>query len=198
MDLVFFGIQGSGKGTQAKRLAEEFDFDIFEAGGELRKIAALAHRSPEGEGGVGSELGKKVKSYIDQGHLVPHEIIMQVVKEAIQKRPKMQKILFDGIPRDENQMRDFDAIMEGEGRGFKALHLQLDPEEGLRRILGRARVEGRADDANEEIVRRRMKTFTEKTMPVIEKYRAKGMITDIDGTGSMDEVYENLKKAVSD
>ena len=59
MDLVFFGIQGSGKGTQAKRLAEEFDFDIFEAGGELRKIAALAHRSPEGEGGVGSELGKK-------------------------------------------------------------------------------------------------------------------------------------------
>ena len=72
MDLVFFGIQGSGKGTQAKKLAAEFGYDIFEAGGELRKIAAS-----------GSELGHLVKSTIDQGHLVPHEIIMQVVKEAI-------------------------------------------------------------------------------------------------------------------
>src|SRR6185295_10510811 len=99
MDLVFFGIQGSGKGTQAKKLAAEFGYDIFEAGGELRKIAAS-----------GSELGKTVKNYIDEGHLVPHEIIMEVVKEAIGKRPKDQKILFDGIPRDDNQMRDFDAI----------------------------------------------------------------------------------------
>src|SRR3989338_6078654 len=68
IDLVFFGIQGSGKGTQAKKLASEFGYDIFEAGGELRKIAAS-----------GSELGKTVKSFIDQGHLVPFEIIMQVV-----------------------------------------------------------------------------------------------------------------------
>lgn len=185
MDLVFFGIQGSGKGTQAKRLAQEFGYDIFEAGGELRTIAA-----------TDSELGGKVKSYIDQGNLVPHEIIMQVVKEAIQKRLKTQKILFDGIPRDENQMRDFDVIMEGEGREFMCIHLKLDPEEGLRRILGRAKQEGRADDANEEIIRRRMKTFTEKTTPVIDAYRSQERITDIDGMKTMEEVYEKIRQAV--
>src|SRR3989344_2137650 len=186
MDLVFFGIQGSGKGTQAKRLAAELGYDIFEAGGELRKIAAS-----------GSALGTKVKSYIDEGHLVPHEIIMQVVKEAIASRPKSQKILFDGIPRDTNQMKDFDAIMSDAGRDFSAIHIELDPEEGVRRIFGRAKQEGRADDANEEIIRRRMKTFTEKTMPVIEEYKKAGKVVEVEGQGTVEEIYGELKKTIA-
>ncbi len=185
MDLVLFGIQGSGKGTQAKKLAAEFGYDIFEAGGELRKIAASV-----------SELGQTVKSFIDAGDLVPHEIIMQVVKEAILKRPKTQKILFDGIPRDLNQMKDFDAIMKEVGRGFTVIHLLLDPEEGLRRIFGRAKLEGRADDADEEIIRKRMKTFTEKTVPVLETYKKKGLVTEIDGMKGVDEVYAKMKGLV--
>ncbi|OGJ55753.1 hypothetical protein A3D88_02250 [Candidatus Peribacteria bacterium RIFCSPHIGHO2_02_FULL_52_16] len=186
MDLVFFGIQGSGKGTQAKRLATEFGYDIFEAGGELRKIAAS-----------GSELGMKVKSYIDQGHLVPHEIIMQVVKEAIAARPASQQILFDGIPRDADQKKDFDAIMKEVGRDFRCIHLLLDPEEGLQRIFGRAKAEGRADDSNEEIIRRRMKTFTEKTMPVIEEYKRAGKVIEVDGQGTVEEIYGELKKTIA-
>ncbi|MFA6039471.1 MAG: nucleoside monophosphate kinase [Candidatus Peribacteraceae bacterium] len=185
MDLLLFGIQGSGKGTQAKRLAEAFGFDIFEAGGELRKIAA-----------DGSELGQTVKSYIDQGKLVPHGIIMQVVKEAIQKRPAGQRILFDGIPRDGDQQKDFDAVMKEVGRDFRAIHLLLDPEEGVQRILGRAKIEGRADDANEETIRRRMKTFVEKTMPVIESYKEEGRVVEVDGKRSMDEVYGALEGIV--
>ena len=185
MDLVFFGIQGSGKGTQAKRLAAEFKYDIFEAGGELRKIAAS-----------GSELGIKVKSFIDQGHLVPHEIIMQVVKEAIAARPASQKILFDGIPRDANQKKDFDVIMKDAGRDFRCIHLLLDPEEGLKRIFGRAKAEGRADDSNEEIIRRRMSTFVEKTMPVIEEYKNAGKVTEIDGKGEVEEIYKNIKQSI--
>lgn len=185
MDLVLFGIQGSGKGTQAKSLASEFNYDIFEAGGELRKIAAS-----------GSELGNTVKSYIDNGKLVPFDIIMQVVKEAILLRPKNQKILFDGIPRDEDQRNAFDAIMQDAGRDFRAMHLLLSPEEGMQRILGRAKAEGRADDANTEIVQRRMKTFTEKTMPVIEKYKAAGKVTEIDGMKGVEEVYEEMKSVV--
>jgi len=182
MDLLLFGIQGSGKGTQAKKLAAEFGFDIFEAGGELRKIAAS-----------GSELGKTVQSYIDQGHLVPHEIIMRVVKEAIAQRPKTTRILFDGIPRDENQQKDFDVIMKDAGRDFRAVHLLLDPEEGVQRIFGRAKAEGRADDADEEIIRRRMKTFTEKTLPVIEAYKARGLVTELDGGKPVNEVYASLQ-----
>ncbi len=183
MDLVLFGIQGSGKGTQAKKLAAEFGYDIFEAGGELRKIAAS-----------GSELGQTVKSYIDAGNLVPHEIIMKVVKEAIGARPKSQKILFDGIPRDGNQQKDFDAIMKETGRDFKVIHLKLDPEEGVRRIFGRAKTEGRKDDSDEAIIRKRMKTFTEKTVPVLEEYRKRGLVTEIDGMKNVDEVYAEMKK----
>lgn len=194
MDLVLFGIQGSGKGTQAKRLAAEFSYDIFEAGGELRKIAASAKATADKSG---SPLGETVKSYIDKGNLVPFEIIMQVVKEAILARPKSQKILFDGIPRDENQMKSFDAIMKEAGRPFRCIHILLSPEEGMQRILGRAKAEGRADDADTVIVEKRMKTFVEKTMPVIQAYMKKGTVTEIDGMQGVDEVYEGMKKAVA-
>lgn len=186
MDIVLFGIQGSGKGTQAKKLAAEFGYDIFEAGGELRKIAAS-----------GSDLGSIVKSYIDIGKLVPFEIIIQVLREAIGSRPKDQKILFDGIPRDADQMREFDKIMTSQNRDFRCIHLKLDPEEGVRRILGRAKTEGRADDADEQIIRRRMNTFTEKTLPVIKDYEGRGLVVEIDGMKGVDEVYGEMAKAVS-
>lgn len=181
MDLVLFGIQGSGKGTQAKRLAAEFGYDIFEAGGELRKIASS-----------GTELGNTVKGYIDEGHLVPFTIIMNVVEAAIAARAKDQKILFDGIPRDSDQRDAFDAIMKRQGREFRCIQILLDPTEAMERIAGRAKTEGRADDADTEKVLRRMDLFREKTMPVIEGYRAEAKLTDIDGKGDLDEVYGRI------
>jgi len=182
MDLVLFGIQGSGKGTQARKFAKEFGYEIFEAGGALRKIAAS-----------GAPLGEKVKSYIDVGKLVPHEIIMQVVREAILARPQSQKLLFDGIPRDLDQMRDFDVIMREVDRDVRCIHLTLDSEVGVKRILGRAKTEGRADDLDEASIRRRMQLFTEKTMPVIEQYKARGKLIEIEGNRSIDEVYADLR-----
>ena len=197
MDLVLFGIQGSGKGTQAKRLCAEFGYDLFEAGGELRTIAALARRSPEGEGGAVPKLGETVKSFIDVGKLVPFAIIMQVVKEAILARPKARKILFDGIPRDLDQMRSFDAVMAEVGRDFRCVEITLTEEEGVQRILGRAKIEGRADDADEETILRRMKTFFEKTKPVIECYKASGKLTEVDGSGTVEAVYDTVRKLLS-
>lgn len=185
MDLIFFGIQGSGKGTQAKRLAADFGYDIFEAGGELRKIAAS-----------GSELGATVKSYVDQGHLVPHEIIMQVVATAIAARPKTAKILFDGIPRDDAQKADFDAVMQKAGREFRCIHFLLDADEAEKRILGRAQQEGRADDANTEIIHRRMGTFREKTLPVIAKYKDAGKVSELSADRGVDEIYAELKDVI--
>lgn len=186
MDLVLFGIQGSGKGTQAKKLAVDFGFDIFEAGGELRKIAAS-----------GSELGNTVKSYIDAGHLVPHAIIMEVVRDAILARPKTQRILFDGIPRDIDQKKDFDLIMKEAGRAFQAVHIALPREQAVERILGRAKQEGRADDADKNIILRRMGTFVDKTLPVLEMYRKDGKVKDVDGNKDVDSVYADLKKILA-
>lgn len=185
MDLVFFGIQGSGKGTQAKKVAADYGYDIFEAGGELRKIVAS-----------GSELGKTVQGYIDQGHLVPHEIIMQVVAEAIAARPKDTKILFDGIPRDEAQMQDFNVVMQNAGRAFHCVHFLLDAEKAEERILERSKTQGRADDADTAIIQRRMGTFREKTLPVILKYADVKKVTEISADRSVDEVYDDVKTCI--
>lgn len=185
MDILLFGIQGSGKGTQARKLAEEFGFYIFEAGGELRKLKES-----------GTELGDKVASYIDNGELVPHEIIMQVTKEAVCYRPHDERILFDGIPRDADQKRDFDTVMRECGREFTCIQFMLDDEEAFQRILSRAEKEGRADDADEEKIRKRMATFHEKTEPVIEAYQAMGMLQEVDADGEVDEVYARLKEVL--
>lgn len=181
MDLVLFGIQGSGKGTQAKKLAQDFGYRIFEAGGALRAMAAS-----------GTELGHTVKSYIDDGKLVPHTIIMDVIAAFVKDQPPGQQILFDGIPRDEHQMRDFDALMHEVGRSFQCIHITLDPEEGVQRILGRAKIEGRKDDASEETIRKRMRTFVEKTTPVIHAYRSQGKLLEVDGEGTVDEIYNRM------
>ncbi|MDA0375967.1 MAG: nucleoside monophosphate kinase [bacterium] len=185
MDLVFFGIQGSGKGTQAKRLAEELGYYIFEAGGELRKIRES-----------GTELGELVKKYIDNGELVPFEIIMEVVNEAVANVPDDQKILFDGIPRDEDQMMAFDKILADSGREFRCVHILLDKDDAVERIKGRAEIEGRADDADQEKVLRRMDLFFEKTMRVIEKYMAEGKVLEVDGKGSVEEIYGRIKREI--
>jgi adenylate kinase len=185
MDLVFFGIQGCGKGTQAKKLVEEFKYTFFEAGGELRKIAE-----------ENSHLGDKVRSYINAGHLVPHDIIIQVVFNAIQSCPEGEKMLFDGIPRDEDQMTDFDRIMKEQGREFKCINIVLDEEVSFKRILSRAEKEERVDDSDEKKIRRRMRIFHEETSPVIETYRKQKKVIDVDGTGKVEEVYEKVKKAL--
>jgi adenylate kinase len=185
MDLVFFGIQGSGKGTQAKTLAEEFGYYIFEAGGELRKIKAS-----------GTELGELVKKYIDNGELVPFEIIMEVVNEAVAAVPADQQILFDGIPRDLDQMKAFDDIMNNAGREMRCVHILLDKDDAVERIKSRAQIEGRADDADQEKVLRRMDLFAEKTMPVINEYQTAGKVIEVDGKGTVEEIYERIKTSI--
>lgn len=186
MDLVLFGIQGSGKGTQAKRLAAEMQYDIFETGAELRRIAES-----------GTELGNTVASHIDHGHLAPLEIVAQVVRTAVGGRPADRAILFDGFPRDLDQMRVFDELMTELGRSFRCIHLTVDEDEALKRIQQRALEQGRVDDAHAEFIRRRMAIFHEKTEPVIHAYEQRGLVTEVNGDGSMDDVFERIQKALS-
>jgi len=185
MDLVLFGIQGSGKGTQAKQLAQDFGFEIFEMGGALRAMAAS-----------GTELGNTIALHINQGHLVPHGIIMQVLREVLTGKDVSTQILFDGVPRDADQKRDFDSIMSELGRDFRCIHLTVPEEEVLARISKRAEEQNRADDAKPEFIARRIGWFKEKTLPVISEYAALGKVKDVDGHGAVPEVYERIKAAV--
>ncbi len=118
---------------------------------------------------------------------------MKVVKQAIVSRPAGRRILFDGIPRDENQMKDFDAIMTELNRDFRCIQILLPREKAIERILGRATQEGRADDADTAIINRRMDTFTEKTLPVIRTYERAGKLVKVDGDNDVEAVYDALR-----
>lgn len=181
MDLVFFGIQGSGKGTQARLLLQNFPFYYFEAGQELRTIIAS-----------GTPLGKEVSSYVDQGQLVPFAIIITVMKEAIAKVPASQPILFDGIPRDHDQMVEFNRLMNEFNRSFHCIHFMLPKDEAEQRIAKRAVEQGRIDDADEQKVQKRISWFYEKNMPVIDHYAAQGMVTEIDASQSVEDIQNQL------
>jgi len=185
MDLLLFGIQGGGKGTQAKKLVERFGFHHFEPGSVFRAMAAS-----------GTELGKTVASFIDQGSLVPHEIVMQVMSGAIDAVQPGKPILFDGIPRDAEQKHDFDMIMQSQGRDFRCVEITVNENLAIQRILQRGKEQGRKDDQDEAFIRKRMGWTKEKTQPIIEEYRAQGWVATIDGDALVDDVHTRIVDAM--
>lgn len=198
MDLVLFGIQGSGKGTQGKFIAERYGFEIFETGGELRKLAKEE-----------SELGKKVKEIIEAGHLVPNEVVMEIIENFMKKLPDGKKVMFDGIPRKMEQKESFDKLMNKLGRPFLGILIHISKEEALRRLTTRrlcetcksvypssykndkcecgGRLVTRADD-NPESIKVRLNAYENETTPVIEHYKKEGKMIKINGEQSIDEV----------
>lgn len=186
-DLVFFGIQGSGKGTQAKLLAGRHGFHIYEAGGSLREIASTE-----------TELGKKVRETIDGGNLVSAELILHVMEKAVTACPADQRILFDGIPRNQEQKDGFDAKMKQWGRPFACININVPREMALERILERGAQEGRADDQERQSIEKRFTWFEEQNIPVIEQYRQQGILVDADGVGTIEEVAERVEAALTE
>ncbi|MDP4007714.1 MAG: nucleoside monophosphate kinase [Candidatus Peregrinibacteria bacterium] len=201
MDIVLFGIQGSGKGTQGKRIAEKYDMSIFETGAELRKLSK--EHSP---------LGLKVKAIINAGYLVPVEVVMEIIENFLKNVKSDELVLFDGIPRSDEQMEQFNSLMARSGRAFKGLLINIPKEMAMDRLLSRQICEGckevfpasydgevcekcggklvkRADD-NEDSILTRLSAFVNETMPVIKKYKTNNQMIDIDGTGSIDNVTE--------
>ncbi len=185
MDLLLFGIQGGGKGTQAKKLVERFGFHHFEPGSAFRAMAAS-----------GTDLGKSIAACIDQGNLVPHEIVMQVLSGAIAAVVPGKSILFDGIPRDADQKHDFDMIMKSQNREFRCIEIVVDEDLAIQRLLQRGKEQGRKDDQDEAFIRKRMGWTKEKTQPVIEQYRALGLVATIHGDLPVDEVFDCIVQAM--
>ena len=179
MNLIFFGIQGSGKGTQAKLLAENHGFEIFETGGELRKLAK-----------EDSALGLKVKSIIESGNLVPTEVVMEIVENFL-NNAQSERIIFDGIPRNLEQSEMLRSLLKNHNIEYTAVHFTLSEEEALKRLMKRAEIEGRADD-NEESIKTRIGIFYEKTVPVIESVSENGNFIEIDASQTIDKVNDSL------
>jgi adenylate kinase len=203
MNYVLFGMQGSGKGTQSKFLAEKFGLAIFETGAALRTLAS-----------DGSELGNKVKGIMEAGNLVSTEVVMEIIADFIHKLPEGQDVLFDGIPRSTDQQEKFDELMGQEGLDFKGILIEITEEEALRRLTTRricssckavfpAFYEGekcencdgelttRKDDTPDAI-RVRLDTFLEKTVPVIEDYKSRDKMIIVNGEQAIDAVTEEM------
>lgn len=180
MDYIFFGIQGSGKGTQTKLLSEKFGFPRFETGGELRRIAQ-----------TDTELGHKVKTIIENGLLVSQEIVIDLVEEFIKDHQGASSILFDGIPRNDDQYPAFHNILKKYGRDYKTVHIVLTEDSARERLLKRAEIENRTDDTLEGI-NKRIQIFFDDTKPLLKHYLENGKLVEIDGEPDVESIHQSI------
>ena len=180
--VVMLGPPGSGKGTQAQRLTEHFGIPHISTGDMFRAI-----QDEE------TELARQVRDIMRRGELVPDALTIEMVRSRLQRPDAAAGAIFDGFPRTIAQADALAALLQeffGEEVDV-ALLLDVDEEEIMRRVRGRARLEGRADDA-EEIVRKRHQTYLEQTTPLVDYYRARGKLVTVDGARPIADITQDL------
>ena len=179
---LIFGPPGAGKGTQAALLVDRFNLRHVSTGDLLRREIA-----------AGTELGLKAKSLIDAGQLVPNEVVEGMIASEIASHPEVEGFLFDGFPRTIAQAGHLDALLASRGEKVDAvLSLMIPDQTVLERIKHRAEIENRADDTDEAIIRTRIENYHAKTEPIADYYREQGSYREIDGLGTIEQVFEQL------
>ena len=179
---ILFGPPGAGKGTQAASMAERFNLCHISTGDLLR-----------GEMAKGSELGLKAKALIEAGNLVPDEIVEGMIENKFNTVEGVSGFLLDGFPRTIAQAEALDKMLYKTKTKVTGVVSLMIPDEMIKeRIQHRAAIEGRADDAKDETIANRIRTYHEKTEPLVEYYKAAGIYHEIDGTGTIDEVRSNV------
>lgn len=177
---ILFGPPGAGKGTQATSMVERYNLCHISTGELLRKEIA-----------AGTELGIKAKELIDAGALVPDEIVEGMIESVFNNVKDTEGFLLDGFPRTTAQAAALDKILAKSSDEVTAVVSLMIPDAMImERIKHRATIEGRADDAKEETINNRIKTYHEKTEPLIEYYKNTGKYHEVDGTGTIEEVRE--------
>ena len=205
--IVLLGPPGAGKGTQGEKLTDEFGYTRLSTGDMLREAVRN-----------GTELGKKAKEYMDSGALVPNDLIINLMKEKIESLGKVPGIIFDGFPRTVEQAEALDKELDID----LALNFDVEDEVLVSRLTQRRSCpdcnavyhlsnkppakEGicdkcgaalyQRDDDKEETVRNRLKTYREKTFPLVSYYEKTGKLVTIPGTGEIDAIFAQVKKAI--
>lgn len=181
MRIVLLGAPGSGKGTQAALLVEALGLPHISTGVLLR--AAVA---------AGSPLGQAARAIMDRGELVSDDIMLGLIEERLTKGDMAAGFILDGYPRNLSQAEALDALLKKLNQPVEqALQIDVDQEEVIQRIAGRAAAEGRSDDS-EEVVRNRMRVYAEQTAPVVDYYARQGLLTRILGQGSINDVFQRI------
>ncbi|WP_394278974.1 adenylate kinase [Microbacterium sp.] len=184
--LLIIGPQGSGKGTQGARIAEALGIPAVSTGDVFRANVK-----------EGTELGLKVKAIIDAGDLVPDELTSEIVRDRLEQADAANGFLLDGYPRNLGQVGDLDAFLGARGEALTAvIELSVPREESISRLSLRAAEQGRADD-NEESIAKRLAIYESETAPILNVYRERGVVDEIDGVGSLDEITERITAALA-
>jgi adenylate kinase len=185
-DTIFFiGPQGSGKGTQARSLAERLGFFYWEMGGILRSVAT-----------EDTDLGRKTKNLIDNGVLLPDDLLLEIIKVRLAGLPPDQGLIFDGVPRRLGQAEFLlGHLTQIHHTKMATVFLELPHEESLNRLLLRARTENRKDDTREAI-EFRLQQYEKDTVPVLDYLRQHTEFFSIDGQPDIDEVTAAINHAL--
>ncbi len=183
---IIFGPPGSGKGTQAAKVEQEFHLKHLSTGDLLRAEVAQ-----------GTPTGKEVARLMAAGDLVPDGLIVDIVRRLLPAAEAGAGVLLDGFPRTERQAQALDAMLSGEGHRVDfVIALEVPESELVERILHRAKVEGRADDTREAIAER-MHEYHKLTETVLDHYRKQGVpVERVSGVGSPDEVFERIRRVI--
>jgi adenylate kinase len=181
--ILILGPQGSGKGTQAKRLAAAHGIAHVSTGDILREAVAEQ-----------TELGRRVAPILERGDLVPDELMIDLIRERLERE---DGFVLDGFPRTLAQAEALDSMLAGIGKPLDVvLLLAVADEVAVERMHGRALEEGRSDDTP-EVIANRLRLYHELTEPVVERYRDAGTLIEIDGARSMDEVEAEIEAALA-
>lgn len=186
---ILFGPPGAGKGTHAVALAAKYNLKHISTGELLR--AEIAE---------GTELGKQAKSLIDAGSLVPDQMVEGMIEKAFDTIKGVNGFLLDGFPRTIGQAEDLDAMLQKRGESVSAIISIMIPDDLVReRIKHRASIEGRADDASDETINNRIKTYHDRTEPLISYYKKAGIYHEVDGyPGTLEQNQARVLKMVAD
>jgi adenylate kinase len=178
------GPPGSGKGTQAAFIASAFDIPAISTGDIFR------HHISER-----TELGVKVKAIVDAGDYVPDSLTNELVADRLSQPDAAKGFLLDGYPRTLDQVRFLDELVAADGKLEAVIRLTADDEELISRLTHRAHEQGRADDT-EQAIRHRQNVYNEQTAPILEVYRERGLLVEVDGIGTVDEVAARIRESL--
>ncbi len=185
-NLILFGPPGSGKGTQSEKLIAKYGFRHLSTGDILR--SEIANKTA---------LGMEAKSLMDKGQLVPDEVVIGMIRTALDNNPGVPGFLFDGFPRTKAQAEALDNLLAQKNSEIGiVLALQVPDEELISRMLNRARTSGRADDADEQVQRKRLDVYLRDTIPVAKHYAQKNKVKEIYGVGTVDEIFGKLSDEI--
>ena len=185
LNIVIFGAPGSGKGTQSERIVEKYGINHISTGDVLR--AEIKN---------GTELGKTAKGYIDQGQLIPDELMIDILASVFDSFKDSKGVIFDGFPRTIAQAEALKKMLEERGQDISVmLDLEVPEDELMVRLIKRGKDSGRADD-NEETIKKRLHVYHSQTSPLIDWYKNEKKYQHINGLGTMDGIFADICEAV--